>query len=173
MTKHEGYFKCLKIITFKICGLIKNLDYLAFCQIYIASQVALVVKNSPVNEGDVRDVDSVPGSGNSPEGGHTYIHIHFFFHPSFWFLTSSEMCVKPLKYNLHISMLRLSKYTILLHLLKFCKLHHYLFLERMSLPPKKKPVLIGSPSLLSPWQILIHLFLWICLSQSFYICGII
>ena len=106
------------------------------------------------------------------EGTHTYIYV-FFFHPSFWFLTSSEMCVKPLKYNLHISMLRLSKYTILLHLLKFCKLHHYLFLERMSLPPKKKPVLIGSPSLLSPWQILIHLFLWICLSQSFYICGII
>ena len=56
--------------------------------------MALVVKNSPANAGDVRDVGSIPGSGNSPGGGHTYIHI-YFFHPDFWFLTSSEMCVKP------------------------------------------------------------------------------
>ena len=35
-----------------------------------ASQVALVVKNSPANAGDVRDVGSVPGSGRSPGGGH-------------------------------------------------------------------------------------------------------
>ena len=32
----------------------------------IASQVALVVKNSPANAGDVRDVGSIPGSGRYP-----------------------------------------------------------------------------------------------------------
>ena len=35
-----------------------------------AFQVALVVKNPPANEGDVRDVGSIPGSGRSPGGGH-------------------------------------------------------------------------------------------------------
>ena len=35
-----------------------------------ASQVALVVKNLPVNTGDIRDVGSIPGSGSSPGGGH-------------------------------------------------------------------------------------------------------
>ena len=34
-----------------------------------ASQVALVVKNLPVNAGDMRDVGSIPGSGGSPGGG--------------------------------------------------------------------------------------------------------
>ena len=29
----------------------------------------LVVKNPPANPGDVRDVDSIPGSGRSPGGG--------------------------------------------------------------------------------------------------------
>ena len=33
------------------------------------SQVALVVKNPPVNAGDIRDLGSVPGSGRSPGGG--------------------------------------------------------------------------------------------------------
>ena len=32
--------------------------------------VALVVKNLPANGGNVRDVDSIPGSGRSPGGGH-------------------------------------------------------------------------------------------------------
>ena len=36
-----------------------------------ASQVALVVKNSPANAGGVRDVPSIPGSGRSPGGGHS------------------------------------------------------------------------------------------------------
>ena len=35
-----------------------------------ASQVVLVVKNSPANAGDVRDKGSVPGSERSPGGGH-------------------------------------------------------------------------------------------------------
>ena len=29
-----------------------------------------MVKNPPVNVGDVRDTDSIPGSGKSPGGGH-------------------------------------------------------------------------------------------------------
>ena len=36
-----------------------------------ASQVALMVKNLPVNAGDVRDAGSIPGSGRSPRGGHS------------------------------------------------------------------------------------------------------
>ena len=35
-----------------------------------ASQVALVVKNSPASAGDVRDAGSIPGWGRHPEGGH-------------------------------------------------------------------------------------------------------
>ena len=35
-----------------------------------ASQVALVVKNPPANAGDIRDVGSIPGSEDSPGGGH-------------------------------------------------------------------------------------------------------
>ena len=31
--------------------------------------MALVVKNPPVNEGDIRDTGSVPGLGRSPGGG--------------------------------------------------------------------------------------------------------
>ena len=33
-----------------------------------ASQVALVIKNLPENEGDARDTNSVPGLGRSPGG---------------------------------------------------------------------------------------------------------
>ena len=36
-----------------------------------ASQVALVVKNPPVNAGDIRDMGSIPGSGRSPGAGMT------------------------------------------------------------------------------------------------------
>ena len=36
----------------------------------MASQVALVVKNSPANTGDIRDVDLIPGVGRFPGGGH-------------------------------------------------------------------------------------------------------
>ena len=35
-----------------------------------ASQVALVVKNSPANAGDVRDAGLIPASEGSPGGGH-------------------------------------------------------------------------------------------------------
>ena len=32
--------------------------------------MVLVVKNPPANAGDLRDINSIPGSGRSPEGGH-------------------------------------------------------------------------------------------------------
>ena len=35
-----------------------------------ASQVSLVVKNPPANEGDIRDTGSIPGLGRSPGRGH-------------------------------------------------------------------------------------------------------
>ena len=35
-----------------------------------ASQVVLLVKNPPVNAGDIRDVGSVPGLERSSGGGH-------------------------------------------------------------------------------------------------------
>ena len=34
------------------------------------SQVVLVIKNTPANAGDIRDVSLCPGWGRSPEGGH-------------------------------------------------------------------------------------------------------
>jgi len=34
------------------------------------SQVPLVVKNLPSNEGDIRDVSLIPGLGRYPAGGH-------------------------------------------------------------------------------------------------------
>ena len=36
------------------------------------TQVALVVKNPSANVGDLRDVDSIPGLGRSPEEGNGY-----------------------------------------------------------------------------------------------------
>ena len=36
----------------------------------LTSQVMLVVKNLPVNTGDIRDAGSIPGSGRSPGGGY-------------------------------------------------------------------------------------------------------
>ena len=37
---------------------------------YMASQVALVVKNLLANAGDIKDMGLIPGSGRSPGGGH-------------------------------------------------------------------------------------------------------
>ena len=38
-------------------------------QVVGASQVVLVVKNTPVNAGDIRNAVLIPGSGRSPGGG--------------------------------------------------------------------------------------------------------
>ena len=35
-----------------------------------ASQMAIVLKNSPAHAGDVRDAGLIPGSGRAPGGGH-------------------------------------------------------------------------------------------------------
>ena len=37
-----------------------------------ASQVALLLKNPPANEGDTREAGSIPGSGRSPQGTATH-----------------------------------------------------------------------------------------------------
>ena len=42
-----------------------------YCDLFWASQVALMVKNPPANAGDTRDVGSIPGSGRSPGGEHS------------------------------------------------------------------------------------------------------
>ena len=44
--------------------------------VYRASQVALVVKNLFANAGDRRDLDSTPGLGISPGGGHGNLLQH-------------------------------------------------------------------------------------------------
>ena len=41
------------------------------CLSNLASQVALVVKNLPADEGDIRDASLIPGSGRYPGGGHS------------------------------------------------------------------------------------------------------
>ena len=40
------------------------------CAVHCTSQVALVVKNSTANTGDIRDVGLNPGLGRFPGGGH-------------------------------------------------------------------------------------------------------
>ena len=48
-----------------------NIDKI-YKDIYVCvwvSQVALMVKKSPLNVGDIRDVGSIPGLGRSPGGG--------------------------------------------------------------------------------------------------------
>ena len=45
---------------------------------FYAFQVALVVKNPPTNAGDIRDTNSTPGSGRSPEEGHGKSHHYVF-----------------------------------------------------------------------------------------------
>ena len=56
---------CFGHVNFKIM-----LDIKQSCQSRWASQVALVVKNSPANAGDIRDMGSIPEWGRSPGRGH-------------------------------------------------------------------------------------------------------
>ena len=44
--------------------------YINFYWSIAASQVALMIKKLPANEGDIRDVGSIPGSGRSLREGH-------------------------------------------------------------------------------------------------------
>ena len=47
-----------------------NIAHMHAKNTYWASQVVLVVKNLLASTGDVRDMDSIPGLGRSPGGGH-------------------------------------------------------------------------------------------------------
>ena len=49
---------------------VKLLKMLKHCRIYRASEVKLVVKNLPINEGDIRDAGLIPRWERSPGGGH-------------------------------------------------------------------------------------------------------
>ena len=59
------YFK--NVLVFIKAHLIIGNNY---THLHKASQVALGVKNLPVNVGDIRDTGSIPGLGRSPGGGH-------------------------------------------------------------------------------------------------------
>ena len=52
-----------------VCVCVCVYKYIRIC-IYKASQVVLLVKSPPANAGDIRDMDSIPGLGRSPGGGH-------------------------------------------------------------------------------------------------------
>ena len=56
----------ISVFTHLIQGLVRFLVGREFPK---ASQVALVEKNPPVSAGEMRDMDSIPGSGESPEEG--------------------------------------------------------------------------------------------------------
>ena len=50
---------------------------------FMASQVALSVKNPPDNAGDIRDMGLIPGLGRSPGGGHgNPLHYPYLESPS-------------------------------------------------------------------------------------------
>ena len=76
--KEASVFVCTPGILISLhCGLGNSLlscplfDYFKMYYIHIrTSQEALVVKNLPVNAGDVRDTGSVPELRRSPGGGH-------------------------------------------------------------------------------------------------------
>ena len=46
-----------------------HISYAVSSLLFWASQMALVVKNTPANVGDSRDVGLIPGSRRSPGGG--------------------------------------------------------------------------------------------------------
>ena len=56
------------------CAICFNVFYFLIC--HSASQVALVVKNSPTNAGDIRDPGSIPGLGRSPGEGNGSLLQH-------------------------------------------------------------------------------------------------
>ena len=74
-----------------------------------ASQVVLVVKKLPVNDGDNRDAGLIPGWGRSPGGGHSYPRQYsclenFINRGSWWAIvqevTKSQTLLKRL--SLHV-----------------------------------------------------------------------
>ena len=65
-------------------------------------QVVLVVKNSPANVGDIRELGSVPESGRSPGGGHgnptQYSCLENSHGQRVWWATVHS-CVQRLRHN--------------------------------------------------------------------------
>ena len=66
-----------------------------FMGINRSSQVAIVVKNPPLNAGDTRDTVSIPGLGRSPGVGNgnplQYPCLEKFMHRGAWWATVSEI----------------------------------------------------------------------------------
>ena len=46
------------------------MSLICYCSLLGASQVGLVVKNSPASAGDIKDEGLIAGSGRYPGGGH-------------------------------------------------------------------------------------------------------
>ena len=53
-----------------VCSRERGKEEFVLHLLFWASQVVLVIKNTPANAGDIRDVSLCPGWGRSPEGGH-------------------------------------------------------------------------------------------------------
>ena len=60
-----AFYLCINYINNIICVYM----FMYVCMYVYAFQVALMVKNPPVNAGDLRDAGSIPGSGRSPGEG--------------------------------------------------------------------------------------------------------
>ena len=64
-----------------------------------ASQVALVVKNLPANDGNKRDAVLIPGWGRSPGAGHGYPRQYsclenFMDRGTWWFMSKGSQRVR-------------------------------------------------------------------------------
>ena len=99
--------------TFELAKESLNLQTVEILQSYEetwAFQVALVVKNLPDNAGDTGDMDSIPGSGRSPGGGHgnplQYFCLENPLNRGAWWATvhrvaKSQTQLKPLSVRAH------------------------------------------------------------------------
>ena len=76
------------------------------------SQMSLVVKNLSANEGDLRDMGSIPGAGGSPIGGHgTHSSIEDPMYPTkTWHGQINKLIV--LKNNFFINKVHHIKYLV-------------------------------------------------------------
>ena len=54
-----------------ICPAMPRWFRAAQCEFQVPKQMALVVKNTPANAGDIKDTGSLSGSGRTPGGGHS------------------------------------------------------------------------------------------------------
>ena len=88
---------------------------LGYCSTW-ASKVALVVKNSPANAGDIRDKGSIPGSGRSPGEGHgnplQYSCLENSMDRAVWQATAHRVAksqTRLKRLSMHESFIKLSK----------------------------------------------------------------